>query len=93
MYIMKGLVSGSSIAGFCYCLHFTQIQQIAIKIPCWYISDKNQTKRAKIIKGWFKYMTDCKHFPDHLGVFVPKNGRQQEFEPANSWCDTNPLRK
>ena len=33
------------------------------------------------MKGWFKYMTDCKNFPD----------RQQEFEPANSWCDTNPL--
>ena len=32
--ILKGLVSGSCIAGFCYCLHFTQIQQIAIKIPC-----------------------------------------------------------
>ena len=31
---LKGLVSGSCIAGFCYCLHFTQIQQIAIKIPC-----------------------------------------------------------
>ena len=31
---VKGLVSGSCIAGFCYCLHFTQIQQIAIKIPC-----------------------------------------------------------
>ena len=31
---IKGLVSGSCIAGFCYCLHFTQIQQIAIKIPC-----------------------------------------------------------
>ena len=26
--------TGSCIAGFCYCLHFTQIQQIAIKIPC-----------------------------------------------------------
>jgi hypothetical protein len=26
--------------------------------------DKNQTKRARIIKGWFKYMTDCKNFPD-----------------------------
>ena len=32
--VIKGLVSGSCIAGFCYCLHFTQIQQIAIKIPC-----------------------------------------------------------
>ena len=32
--LLKGLVSGSCIAGFCYCLHFTQIQQIAIKIPC-----------------------------------------------------------
>ena len=31
---IKGLVSGSCIAGFCYCLHFTPIQQIAIKIPC-----------------------------------------------------------
>jgi hypothetical protein len=30
----KELVSGSCIAGFCYCLDFTQIQQIAIKIPC-----------------------------------------------------------
>jgi hypothetical protein len=38
-------------------------------------------------------MTDWKHFPDHLEVFVPKNGHQQEFEPANSWCDTNPLSK
>ena len=37
-------------------------------------------------------MTDCKHFPDQSNLFVPKNGRQQEFEPANSWCDTNPLR-
>jgi hypothetical protein len=32
--VFKGLVPGSCIAGFCYCLHFTQIQQIAIKIPC-----------------------------------------------------------
>jgi hypothetical protein len=32
--MLKGLVSGSCIAGFCYCLHFTQIQQIAIQIPC-----------------------------------------------------------
>jgi hypothetical protein len=32
--LVKGLVSGSCIAGFCYCLHFVQIQQIAIKIPC-----------------------------------------------------------
>ena len=36
-------------------------------------------------------MTDCKHFPDQSNLFVPKNGRQQDFEPANSWCDTNPL--
>ena len=36
-------------------------------------------------------MTDCKHFPDQSNLFVPKNGRQQEFEPANSGCDTNPL--
>jgi hypothetical protein len=35
LIMVKGLVSGSCIAGFCYCLHFTQIQQIAIKnIPC-----------------------------------------------------------
>ena len=38
-------------------------------------------------------MTDCKHFPDQSNLFVLKNGRQQEFEPANSWCDTNPLSK
>ena len=45
LYIFKGLVSASCIAGFCFFLHFTQIQQIAIKIPCLvYISDKNQTK-------------------------------------------------
>ena len=41
------------------------MQQIAIKIGCLVQSDKKHTKRARIIKGWFKYMTDCKNFPDH----------------------------
>jgi hypothetical protein len=34
------------------------------KYLVWYISDKNHTKRARIIKGWFKSMTDCKNFPE-----------------------------
>jgi hypothetical protein len=38
-------------------------------------------------------MTDCKNFPDHLIYSSQKNGRQQEFDPANSCCDTNPLSK
>jgi hypothetical protein len=70
--VVKGLVSGSCIAGFCYCLHFTQIQQIAIMYLVWYISDKNQTKTARVIKGWFKYMTDFKNFPDHL-IYSSRN--------------------
>jgi hypothetical protein len=74
-FTFKGLVSGSCIAGFCYCLHFTQIQQLAIKDLVWCISDKNHTKRARITKGWFKYMTDCKNFPDHLTYSSRNDGR------------------
>ena len=78
---LKGLVSGSCIAGFCYCLHFTQIQQIAIKIPCLGHSDKNHTKRARIRKGWFKYMTDCKNFPDHLIYSSRKMAASRSLSP------------
>jgi hypothetical protein len=42
------------------------------------------------MKGWFKYMTDCKNFPDHLIYSSRKMAASRtEFEPANSWCDSS----
>jgi hypothetical protein len=64
-------VSGSCIAGFCYCLHFTQIQQIAIKIPCFVLSDKNQAKRARIIKGWLCRQKFAPDFTFKIHLFLP----------------------
>jgi hypothetical protein len=43
--------------------------------------DKNQTKRARIIKGWFKYMTDCKNFPDHLIYSSRKMAASRSLSP------------
>jgi hypothetical protein len=47
----------------------------------WYISDKNHTKRASIIKGWFKYMTDCKNFPDHRIYSSRKMAASRSLSP------------
>ena len=77
--VLKGLVSGSYTAGFCR-LHFTQLEKNTLFLI------KIRQKRARIIKGWFKYMTDCKNLPDNL--FVPSDNL---FEPTNSRCVTNPL--
>ena len=47
----------------------------------WYIYDKNHTKGARIIKGWFKYMTDCKNFPDHLIYSSRKMAASRSLSP------------
>jgi hypothetical protein len=42
---------------------------------------KIRQKRARIIKGWFKYMTDCKHFPDHLIYSSRKMATSRSLSP------------
>jgi hypothetical protein len=79
MYCIK--VSGSCIAGFCSIVYILLKYNILLKYLVWYISDKNQTKRARIIKGWFKYVTDCKNCPDHLIYSSRKMAASRSLSP------------
>ena len=52
-----------------------EYNKYAYKYLVWYISDKNQIRRAMITNGLIKFMTDCKHVSRsiYFKIYVSKN--------------------